>query len=97
MVENGFGHVVNISSIWGRAGPSNRSSYSSAKFAIIGLMDCVRNEVRVRHRGGHTLDQCHTVLWLVVDSSMGGHTGSTSNWVGQVEDCSMWDAGSTSH
>ena len=45
MVANKFGHVVNISSIWGKVGPSNRSSYSSAKFAIAGLMDCVRNEV----------------------------------------------------
>ncbi len=47
MVEEGFGHVINVSSIWGKAGPSNRSAYSSAKFAIIGLMDCVRNEVLV--------------------------------------------------
>ncbi len=53
MVDNHFGHIVNISSIWGKAGPSNRSSYSSAKFAIVGLMDCIRNEVRVYLGIGH--------------------------------------------
>ena len=30
----GFGHVINISSIWGKAAPSNHSAYASAKFAI---------------------------------------------------------------
>ena len=45
MVRGGFGHVINISSIWGKCAPSNRSAYSSAKFGIIGLMDAVRYEV----------------------------------------------------
>ena len=45
MMEEGFGHIINISSVCGIAGMSCRSSYSSAKFAIIGLMDSIRNEV----------------------------------------------------
>ena len=47
MIDRGFGHFVNISSIWGKGAPSNRSAYASAKFAIIGLMDCIRHEVRM--------------------------------------------------
>ena len=45
MIKGGFGHVINISSIWGKAAPSNRSAYASAKFAIIALMDSIRHEV----------------------------------------------------
>lgn len=45
MVQERFGHIINISSIWGKAAPSNRSPYSSAKFALIGLMDSVRYEM----------------------------------------------------
>ena len=45
MIKGRFGHVINISSIWGKAAPSNRSAYASAKFAIIALMDSIRHEV----------------------------------------------------
>ncbi len=45
MIKNGFGHVINISSIWGKAAPSNRSAYSAAKFGLIALMDSIRYEV----------------------------------------------------
>ncbi len=48
MIDEGFGHVVNISSIAGKVGSPRRSSYSSAKFAIFGLMDCIRHEVSVQ-------------------------------------------------
>ena len=47
MIKNGFGHVINISSIWGKAAPSNRSAYSSAKFGLIALMDSIRYEVAI--------------------------------------------------
>ena len=47
MIKEGFGHIVNVSSIWGKAAPSNRSAYASAKFGIIGLMDSIRYEVRM--------------------------------------------------
>ena len=45
MIKEGFGHVINISSIWGKGAPSNRIAYASAKFAIIGCMDSLRHEV----------------------------------------------------
>ena len=45
MISEGFGHVINVSSIWGKGAPSSRSAYASAKFAIIGLMDTIRHEV----------------------------------------------------
>ncbi len=45
MIKDGFGHIINISSIWGKAAPSNRSAYSSAKFGLIALMDSIRYEV----------------------------------------------------
>ena len=60
MVSSGFGHVINISSIWGKAAPSNRSAYSSAKFAIIGLMDSIRYEVPT-FPYGHMIT--HVPLW----------------------------------
>ena len=46
MMEEGFGHIVNISSVAGKSGNVGRSTYCSAKFAIFGLMDSVRYEVR---------------------------------------------------
>ncbi|XP_064397214.1 dehydrogenase/reductase SDR family member 7-like isoform X2 [Halichondria panicea] len=45
MIKDGFGHIINISSIWGKAAPSNRSAYSSAKFGLIALMDSIRYEM----------------------------------------------------
>jgi short-subunit dehydrogenase len=45
MIEEGFGHIVNISSIAGKTGSPVRSAYCSAKFAMFGLMDTVRYEV----------------------------------------------------
>jgi len=45
MIEEGFGHIVNISSIAGKSGGPRFTAYSSAKFAIFGLMDSVRYEV----------------------------------------------------
>lgn len=43
MLSSGFGHVVNVSSIAGKFGV--RTSYSAAKFGIIGMMDSLRCEV----------------------------------------------------
>ena len=45
MMSSGFGHVVNVSSIAGKFGSPSRTSYSAAKFGIIGLMDSLRYEV----------------------------------------------------
>lgn len=45
MVSQGFGHIVNISSVAGKMAVPVRSSYAAAKHAIIGMMDGVRLEV----------------------------------------------------
>ena len=47
MVKEGYGHIVNISSIAGKGANPGRSAYCSAKFAMFGLMDAVRYEVCV--------------------------------------------------
>lgn len=45
MLEQGEGHVVNVSSVSGKFGSPVRSYYSAAKFGLIGLMDSLRLEV----------------------------------------------------
>lgn len=45
MIKEGYGLVVNISSIAGKAAISGRTAYCPAKFAVFGLMDSVRYEV----------------------------------------------------
>ena len=45
MIENGYGKIVNISSIWGKTGAVSEISYSSAKAGIIGLTKSVAREL----------------------------------------------------
>ena len=45
MIEQGGGHIVNVSSLAGKFGTALRHYYSASKFALIGLMDAVRFEV----------------------------------------------------
>lgn len=46
MRKNKFGKIVTISSIGGKVGLPMGSWYHASKFAIEGLSDCLRNEVR---------------------------------------------------
>lgn len=46
MRKNQFGKIVNISSIGGKVGLPMGTWYHASKFAIEGLSDCLRNEVR---------------------------------------------------
>lgn len=46
MRKNKFGKIVNISSIGGKVGLPMGSWYHASKFAIEGLSDCLRNEVK---------------------------------------------------
>lgn len=46
MRKNKFGKIVNISSVGGKVGLPLGSWYHASKFAIEGLSDCLRNEVR---------------------------------------------------
>jgi len=45
MVENGYGKIVNISSVWGKSGAISEISYSAAKAGIIGLTKSVAREL----------------------------------------------------
>jgi 3-oxoacyl-[acyl-carrier protein] reductase len=45
MIENGYGKIVNISSIYGRSGGVAAISYSSAKGGIIGLTKSIAKEL----------------------------------------------------
>jgi 3-oxoacyl-[acyl-carrier protein] reductase len=45
MIENLYGKIVNISSIWGKSGALSEISYSSAKAGMIGLTKSVAREL----------------------------------------------------
>ncbi len=45
MIENGFGHIVPISSLVGKFGTPYRSSYAASKHAIHGYYDSLRSEL----------------------------------------------------
>lgn len=45
MIENGYGKIVNLSSVWGRRGALSEISYSTAKAGIIGLTKSVAREL----------------------------------------------------
>lgn len=48
MIEQGGGHIVNISSTSGLRGGRHSTAYSSSKFALRGMTECWRDELR-RH------------------------------------------------
>ncbi len=45
MIENSYGKIVNLSSLWGKTGAVSEISYSSAKAGIIGLTKSVAREL----------------------------------------------------
>ncbi len=45
MIENQYGKIVNLSSVWGKSGSIAEISYSSAKAGIIGLTKSVAREL----------------------------------------------------
>jgi 3-oxoacyl-[acyl-carrier protein] reductase len=48
MVENGYGRIVNISSVAGKEGNPNASSYSSAKAAVLGFTKSLGKELATK-------------------------------------------------
>lgn len=46
MKARGRGHIVNVASLAGRVGVPHAASYSASKFAVIGVTEAVRHEVR---------------------------------------------------
>jgi 3-oxoacyl-[acyl-carrier protein] reductase len=45
MIENRYGKIVNVSSVWGKSGAVSEVSYSTAKAGIIGLTKSVAREL----------------------------------------------------
>jgi NAD(P)-dependent dehydrogenase (short-subunit alcohol dehydrogenase family) len=45
MIENKYGKIINIASVWGKSGAVSEISYSSAKAGIIGLTKSVAREL----------------------------------------------------
>ncbi|MGD8607312.1 MAG: SDR family oxidoreductase [Myxococcales bacterium] len=48
---SGEGHIVNISSIFGLAGIPSQAAYNSAKFAVRGFTECLRQELEMMKCG----------------------------------------------
>ncbi len=46
MVERGRGHVVNVASLAGRVPTPQAATYTASKFAVVGLTEAVRAELR---------------------------------------------------
>lgn len=46
MRRQGSGHIINVSSIVGRRGIHFRSAYAATKFALVGLTEALRQELR---------------------------------------------------
>lgn len=44
MLKNGWGRIVNVSSVWGKISKQGRASYSASKFGIDGLTLAMANE-----------------------------------------------------
>lgn len=53
LIESGEGHLVNISSVFGLMGVPGQSAYNSAKFAVRGFTEALRQEMKIaRHPVG---------------------------------------------
>jgi NADP-dependent 3-hydroxy acid dehydrogenase YdfG len=50
LVESGDGHVVNLSSLFGLVGMPGQTAYNSAKFAVRGFSEALRQEMLVVRR-----------------------------------------------
>ncbi|XP_054723108.1 short-chain dehydrogenase/reductase family 16C member 6-like, partial [Uloborus diversus] len=66
MIKKNRGHVVAISSAAGLMGHVNQSDYSASKFAVVGLMEALSEEMRTE---GHDI-RFTTVCPLTVDTGM---------------------------
>lgn len=50
LIASGDGHVVNISSVFGLIGVPTQSAYNSAKFAVRGFTEALRQEMLIERR-----------------------------------------------
>jgi NAD(P)-dependent dehydrogenase (short-subunit alcohol dehydrogenase family) len=45
MIENGYGKIINLSSVWGKRGAISEISYSTAKAGILGMTKSIAREM----------------------------------------------------
>jgi NAD(P)-dependent dehydrogenase (short-subunit alcohol dehydrogenase family) len=64
MIENNWGRIVNVSSVWGIISKSGRASYSTSKFGIDGLTLAIANE------HAHNGILCNSVAPGFIDTDM---------------------------
>jgi all-trans-retinol dehydrogenase (NAD+) len=62
MIAKNEGHVVTISSMAGLAGGRNMSAYSTSKFAIVGLTESLRRELKFMNSNVKTTIICPTYV-----------------------------------
>jgi short-subunit dehydrogenase len=70
MIERKFGHIVNTSSMFGLCAPPATPAYNATKFAVAGLGEGLRAEVRKYNIGITTLCPGIVNTRIVADSRM---------------------------
>lgn len=81
MIPRRTGHIVNVSSAVGRVAVPHAATYSATKFAVVGLTQAVRGELR------GTGVQASAILPAIVNTDLGsGLHGGRSSRVVQPED-----------
>jgi short-subunit dehydrogenase len=70
MRARGQGHIVNVASLAGRVGIPNAAGYTASKFAVIGITESVRNELR-----GSGIDFTYVMPYLVHTELTSGTRG----------------------
>lgn len=79
MIARNRGHVVNVASQAGKIGFAGGATYSATKFAVVGLSEAMRTELRLMGADGVVLS---VVMPAIVQTELGG---GLANPVGQKE------------
>jgi NADP-dependent 3-hydroxy acid dehydrogenase YdfG len=79
MIERNRGHVVNVASQAGKFGLAGGATYCATKFAVVGLTEAMRGELRLMGADGVALS---VVMPAIVQTELGG---GLSNPRGQKE------------
>lgn len=73
MIQRNRGHVVNIASQAGKFGFAGGATYSATKFAVVGLTEAMRSELRLSGVDGVALS---VVMPAIVQTELGGGLAS---------------------
>jgi short-subunit dehydrogenase len=69
MIERNRGHVVNVASQAGKFGFAGGATYCATKFAVVGLTEAMRGELRLMGADGVALS---VVMPAIVQTELGG-------------------------